>query len=102
MLSVGNLRQVGRVRSVVQLGHDEEMVPIHKMTETQNTELAEVTAFLSLYRKAIGLTMVHVDNKGIDDGMDGEVTCIGPKAKDADGFGKNRTEFHQEGIRVEE
>ena len=25
---------------------------------------AEITAFLSLVRKAVGLTMVHVDNKG--------------------------------------
>ena len=29
--------------------------------------------------------MVHVDNKGIIDGLwKGEVKCIGPKAKDAD------------------
>ena len=46
---------------------------------------AKRTAFLCLLRKAIGSTMVHVDNKGIIDGLwKREMTCIGPKAKDAD------------------
>ena len=45
-----------------------------------------VNGFLvSLFLKAIGPIMVHVDNKGIIDGLwRGEMKCIGPKAKHAD------------------
>ena len=36
-------------------------------------------------RKAVGSTMVHVDDKGIIDGLwKGEMKCIGPRAPDAD------------------
>ena len=59
--------------SVVQLDHDEEMAPMRGMYGTLEAELevqrtikrAELTAFLCLFRKAIGPTMVHVDNEGI-------------------------------------
>ena len=62
---------------MVQLGHDEEMEPMHGMYGTLDAELevqrtikrAEQTAFLCLLRKAIGLTMVHVANKGISGGL---------------------------------
>ena len=66
---------------------------MHGMYGTPDAELevqrankrAELTAFLCLFRKAIGLTMVHVDNKGIIDGLwSGEMRCAGPRAKDAD------------------
>ena len=54
--------------------------------EVQRTsKRAELTAFLCLLKKVIGPTMVHVDNKGIIDGLwRSEQKCIGPKAKDAD------------------
>ena len=47
--------------------------PMHGMHRTLDAELevqrtierAEVTAFLRLFTKAIGPTMVHIDNKGI-------------------------------------
>ena len=46
---------------------------------------AELTAFLCFLRKAIGPALIHIDNKGIIDGLwKGEVTRIGPRAKDAD------------------
>ena len=57
---------------MVQLGHDEEMVPTHGMCgkldadfETQRTiKTAELTTFfLCLLRKPIGLTMALVDKK---------------------------------------
>ena len=76
--------------SVVQLDHTEEMVPMHGMYGTLDAELevqraikrAELTAFLCLFRKAIGPTMVNVDNKGIIDGLwRGETRCIGPKSE---------------------
>ena len=45
----------------------------------------ELTAFLCLRRKATGLTMVHVDNKGIIDGLwRGEKEVHGLRATDAD------------------
>ena len=63
--------------SVVQLDHDEEMEPMHGMYGTLDTELevqrtikrTELTAFLCLFRKAMGPTMVHADSKGIVDGL---------------------------------
>ena len=62
---------------IVQLDHDEEMEPMHGMYRTLEAELevqltikrAELTAFLCLFRKAVGPTMLHVDNKGIMDGL---------------------------------
>ena len=43
---------------------------------------AELTTFLCLFRKAIGLAMVHVDDRGISDGLwRGERRCIGPKSE---------------------
>ena len=59
----------------MQVDHDEEMGPMHKMHGTLDAELevqrsiwtVQLTAFLSLFRKTIGLTLVHFDNKGIHD-----------------------------------
>ena len=54
--------------------------------EVQRTiKRAELTAFLCLLRKVIGPIKVHVDNKGIVDGLrKGEKECIKPRAGDAD------------------
>ena len=78
----------------MQLDHDEEMGSIHGMYGTQDAELevqrttkrADPTAFLCLLRKAIGPSMVHVENKRIIDGCGKEKrnVFIGLKAKDAD------------------
>ena len=48
--------------------------------EVQRTiKRPELTAFLCLFRKAIGLTMVHFENKGIIDGLwRGEMKCTDP------------------------
>ena len=82
---------------MVQLDHDEEMVPMHGMHGTLDADLevqrtikrAELTALLCLTRKATGPTMVHVDNKGIIDGLwGGETKCISPRAMDADLYTK--------------
>ena len=59
--------------AVVQMDHDEEMVPLHGMNGSMETEFevqgtikrAELTAFLCLLRKVNGPIEVHVDNKGI-------------------------------------
>ena len=46
---------------------------------------AELTAFFCLLRKVSGPIKVHVDNKGIIDGLrKGEKECIKPRAADAD------------------
>ena len=49
--------------------------------------------------------MVHVDNKGIMDGLwRGDMKCIGPRAKDADLWiiiWEELQRVHPEGIRVE-
>ena len=62
-------------------------------------------AFLCLLRNAVGLTMVHVDNKGIVDGRwRSDMRCIGPRANDADLWimiWEELHRFHQEGILVE-
>ena len=77
----------------MQLDHDEEMEPMHGMYRTLEAELevqrtikrAELTAFLCLFRKAVGPTMLHVNNKGIIDGLwRAEMRYIGPRAEDAD------------------
>ena len=54
--------------------------------EVQRTiKTAELTAVWCLIREAVGPTMVHVDNKGIVDGLwRGVMRCIGPTAKNAD------------------
>ena len=93
--------------------HDEEMRPMHGMYGTLDAELevrrtikrAELTAFLRLLRRAISPAMVHVDEKGIIDGLwRGEMRCIGPRAKDSDLWILIWEKFHrvhQEGVRVE-
>ena len=77
--------------AVVQLDDDEEMEPLLGMYgsveaefEVQRTiKRAELTAFLCLLKRAIGPVKVHVDNKGIIDGLRrGE--SIKPSAEDAD------------------
>ena len=63
--------------AVVQLDHGEEMGPLCGMYgsmeaafEVQRTiKRAALTALLCLLRKVIGLIKVHVDNKGIIDGL---------------------------------
>ena len=64
----------------------EEMGPMHGMHGTLDAELeVRLTAILCFLRKAIGSPMMHVDNKGISDGLwRGELQCSGPRAKDAD------------------
>ena len=62
---------------MAQQDSDEELEPLHGMYgsmeaefEVQRTiERAELTAFLCLLKKVIGHTKVHVDNKGIIDGL---------------------------------
>ena len=45
----------------------------------------ELTAFLCLLRKVCGPIKIHVDNKGIIDGLrKGEKECLKPRAGDAD------------------
>ena len=79
--------------AVVQLDYDGEMGPLRGMYglveavfEVQRTiKRAELTAFLCLLKKVIGPVRVHVDNKGIIDGLRrGERKCIKPRAGDAD------------------
>ena len=108
--------QANRARvdwSVVHLDHDEEMGPMHGMYGTLDAELevqrtikrAELTVFFCLLGKAIGRTMVHVDNNGIIDELwRGETRCIGPRAKDADLWiliWEELHRIHQEGILVD-
>ena len=51
----------------------------------RTTKRAELTTFLCLLRQVIETIKVHVDNKGIIDGLwRGERKCISPKAGDAD------------------
>ena len=54
--------------------------------EVQRTiKRAELTAFLCLLEKVVGPIRVHVDNKGIIDGLwRGEMNCIDPTAGNAD------------------
>ena len=60
--------------AVVQLDYDEEMGPLHGSIEAEfevqrTIKRAELTAFLCLLRKVCGPTKVHVNNKGIIDGL---------------------------------
>ena len=77
--------------SVVQLDYDEELGPLHGMycsmeLEVQRTiKRAELTAFLCLLNKVFGRIKVHVDNKGIIDGLwRGERKCLDRKGGDVD------------------
>ena len=78
---------------MVQLDYDEDLAPLHGMYGSMEAELevqrtikrTELTAFLCLLKKVIGPIQVHVDNKGIIDGLwRGEKKCVDPKAGDAD------------------
>ena len=63
--------------AVVQLDYDEEMEPLHGMCGSMEAEFevqraikrAELTAFICLLRKVRGPVKVHVENKGIIDGL---------------------------------
>ena len=79
--------------AVVQLDYDKEMEPLHWMYDSMEAEnevqrtikRAELTAFLCLLMKVCGPIKVHVDNKGMIDGLrKREKECIEPKAGDAD------------------
>ena len=76
---------------------------MHEMYGTLHVELEvrsttkreELTAFLCLLQTVIGSTNVHVDNKGITDGLwRREMKCIGPKVGDADLMFKKWAELH--------
>ena len=78
--------------AVAQLDY-EEMGPLYGMYgsmeadfEVQRTiKRTELAAFLCFLRKVSGPIKVHVDNKGIIDGLwKGEKECIKPRAGDAD------------------
>ena len=78
---------------MVQLDCDEQMEPLYGMYGSMEAELeiqrtikrAELTAFSCLLKRVIGPIKVHVDNKGIIDGLrKGERECIMPRAGDAD------------------
>ena len=75
------LGKAGRWRAcgwaVVQLDYDEEVGPPHGMFGSMEAEYvvqrsikrAELTAILSLLKKVCGRVKIHVDNKGIIDGL---------------------------------
>ena len=55
---------------MVQLDVDEELGPLHGVYGSMDAELeVQLTAFLCLRMKVVGPTKVHVDNKGIRDGL---------------------------------
>ena len=62
---------------MVQLHYDEEVVHVHGMCGSMEAELevqltikrTELTAFFCLLKRVIGPVKVHVDNKGIVDGL---------------------------------
>ena len=64
--------------SLVRLVHDEEMGPMQRTVKR-----AELTASLSLLRNTIGPTLVHVNNRGIIDGLWKGETNYSQRAKDA-------------------
>ena len=98
---------------MVQLDYDEETGPLHGMYgsmeaayEVQRTiKRAALTAFWCFLRKVRGPIKVHVDNKGIIDGLRKvEKECIKPRAGDADVWVKIWEDHHalaQSGILVE-
>ena len=76
---------------MVQLDYDEEMGPLHRVYGSVESEFevqgnikrAELTTFLCLLKRVIGPIKVHVDNKGIIDGLrKGEKECVKPRAGD--------------------
>ena len=88
---------------VVQLDYDDELGLVHGMYGSMEAEFevqrtvkrVELAAFLCLLKKVIGTIKVHVDNKGIIDGLlRGERRCIDPKAGDADLWIKIWEELH--------
>ena len=109
--SAGKWRACGW--AVVQLDYDEEMGPLLGMYgsveaefEVQRTiKRAELTTFLCLLRKVCGPIKIHVENKGIIDGLRrGEKECIKPRAGDAHLWIKFWEELHElvkRGILVE-
>ena len=101
LASAGKWRACGW--AVVRLDYDEEMGPLHGVYGSMQAEYevqrtikrAELAAFLCLLRKVCGPTKIHVDNKGIIDGLrKGEKECIKPRAGDADQW-KNLEEVHE-------
>ena len=88
---------------MVQLDYDEELGPLRGMYGSMEAELevqrtikrAEVTAFLCLLKKGIGPIKVHVDKKGILDGLwRGERKCMNPTDGDADMWIKMWEKLH--------
>ena len=88
--SVGKWRACGW--AVVQLDYDEELGPLHGMYASMEAESSRfqrtikrvLTAFLCLLRKVRGPIKIHVENKGIIDGLRrGEKECTKPRARDA-------------------
>ena len=74
--------------------------------EVQRTKKrAELTAFLCHFRRIVGPTAAHVDNKGsVDVLWRGEMQCIGTHAKGADPWILIWEEvhwFHQAGVQRE-
>ena len=98
---------------MVQLDYDEEMGPLLGMHGSADAEYevertikrAELTAFLCLLKRVIGPVRVHVDNKGLTDGLRrGESKCIKPRTGDANVWIKKWEELHglaERGILVE-
>ena len=85
------------------MDYDEGLGLLYGMYGSMEAELgvqrtvkrAELTAFLCLLKKVIGSIKVHVDNKGIIDGLwRGERKCINPKAGDADLWIKISEKLH--------
>ena len=86
------------------MDYDEEMGALHGMYgsieaefEVQRTiKMAELTAFLRLFRKVCGPIKIHVDNKGIIDGSRrGEKECIKPKVGHTNLWIKIWDELHE-------
>ena len=88
---------------MAQLDYDEEIGALYGMYGSVEAELevqrtikrAGLTAFLCLLKRVIAPARVHVDNKGIIDGLRrGESKCIKPRAGDADLWIKIWEELH--------
>ena len=81
--------------SVVYLDCDEEMGPLHGMFGSMEAELevqrtikrAELTAFLCLLERVIGPIKVHVDNKGIIDGLRKEKKSVSSQEREMPIYG---------------